>query len=213
MTTLIDWPSEFGHILSCDRCDATTYSHLLRDDEQNIPQPGRIGRNYFKSRVLFVGRNPATPKALAPVDCQHTETFRSLRDEQTTSRYESLITQMGDFMPMWPIVNQHFPLEECGLSLEDIAYCNVVRCRTSGDRPPGIKVTRNCVTEHFHRWVKLLDPLVVVFIGKWAHDQANSVLTEYGVPSTYVNCKRGLSMFERVTNRREVAALVKMYRD
>ena len=112
-------------------------------------------------------------------------------------------------MPSWPVHGNYFPLRECGLSLQDIAYCNTVRCRTVGNAPPSARLAKNCVDTHFRRWLQLLKPRAVVFIGKWAFDQCRALTDELKVPAAFMNRQRSLSGFERDQNRREVVAMVK----
>lgn len=113
-----------------------------------------------------------------------------------------------DFVPEWPVAGNYFPLNECRLRLDDIAYFNVVRCRTHSNSIPGSYVVRNCL-EHFERWLDQLQPRVLVFIGKWAHDAAAELATRRSIPVAFMNRERSLSSFERSRNRQEVVELVR----
>ena len=116
---------------------------------------------------------------------------------------------LDDFIPDWPVQRQYFPLAECGLSLADIAYCNFVRCRTvtvPGKPPPQPHDDRAkmCRKQHFERWLDLLNPKAVVFIGKWASDPERGggmVCDARGIPWTFVNRSKGLTGPERAANR------------
>lgn len=212
MNPPIEWrPTEFARIISCTLCTQATDSKLLRDRAENVPQPGYIGSRYRKARVLLVGQNPGTPKSLSAQDIPYTAALRALRDEPTTQRYKELNAVLRAFIPQWPVQNNYFPLEESGLALEDIAYCNIVRCRTTGDGTPGDSLTKQCHNEHFVRWLNLLNPKVVVFIGKWAWHQGRGVVDAKGVPCAFMNRQRSLSTDERVKNRAQVVALVKRH--
>ena len=107
-----------------------TDRHLLRDAEEHVPQPGYIGSNYDARRVLLVGQNPAIPGVLAAADLPYTAALRPLRDEPSVARYRELSSVLESFVPRWPVHGSYFPLQECGLTLQDIAHCNIVRCRT-----------------------------------------------------------------------------------
>lgn len=113
-----------------------------------------------------------------------------------------------EFVPDWPVSGNYFPLAECGLHLNDIAYFNVVRCRTVNNSVPSANLVRNCL-EHFDRWLDLLQPRVVVFIGKWAHDIAAEKAIRRGIPVTFMNRMRSLSAGERNANRQSVVDLVR----
>jgi uracil-DNA glycosylase len=208
MTVPIALHSEFAQVISCSRCSSVTDRHLLRDEVENVPQPGYVGSNYLHRRVLLVGQNPGTPKSLSAQDRPYTAALRALRDEPSSSRYDDLEKVLKHFIPQWPVHGNYFPLAECGLTLSDIAYCNVVRCRTSGDKKPGRTTTEQCVAAHFTPWLRLLAPRVIVFIGKWAADHVSGIVSQAGIPSAFMNRQRSLSYQERATNRAEVVALV-----
>lgn len=200
--------TEFARVIACDRCSTVTDRRLLRDDCENVPQPGYVGRNYPAARVLLVGQNPGTPKTLADQDRPYTAALRALRDDPVPERYSELSSILQGFIPKWPVHGNYFPLAECGLSLDDIAYCNVVRCRTSGDAAPGQATVNRCVATHFTGWVEFLAPRVVVFVGKWAHERASGIVEGLGIPCAFMNRQRSLSSAARVENRNEVVQLV-----
>jgi hypothetical protein len=123
---------------------------------------------------------------------------------------------MRCYLPQWtssslpgPLHGRYFPLAECSVALADIAYCNAVRCRTVGNAKPSRRLAEYCVTTHFRRWLKLLEPRAVVFIGKWAHDKCHALTDELGIQSDYMNRQRSLSSTEREQNRRAVVFMVK----
>jgi uracil-DNA glycosylase len=111
-------------------------------------------------------------------------------------------------IPEWRVHGNYFPLEESGLTLQDIAYFNLVRCRTLNNSRPRVGVVRNCLG-HFERWLMLLQPKVLIFIGKWAHDRAGRVASARGVPIGCINRDRSLNASERAANRDQVASLVR----
>ena len=67
--------------------------------------------------------------SLAAQDREYTAALRALRDSPTEQEYARLQVILNRFIQKWPVQNS-FPLMECGLSLEDIACLNLVRCRT-----------------------------------------------------------------------------------
>ncbi|MFM2449276.1 MAG: Uracil glycosylase superfamily [Pseudomonadota bacterium] len=203
------WPIEFAKVISCTACSVTTDGKILRDTEENLPQPGYVGENYWKHRVVLVGQNPGTPKTLERQDQPYTAALRRLREAPSDDKYQELHKVLQSFIPQWPVHGNYFPLDECGLSLQDIAYFNVVRCRTSGDAKPGINSVNSCLNNHFGRWLDNLAPRVVVFIGKWAADRASQEVARRGIPLTFMNRQRSLSSLERIQNRRTVVQLVR----
>lgn len=204
----ISWPREFARVVRCASCTKAHSAKLLRDDAENVPQPGYVGANYEAHRVLLVGQNPGTPKSLSTEDLPYTAALRTLRDDPSEGAYEQLRIQLESFIVRWPVHGNYFPLRECGLSLEDIAYTNVVRCRTLGDAAPSRALTDNCVVTHFERWLDVLAPRIVVFIGKWAVDHARDPVASRGIAFVYMNRQRSLSGAERRANRDAVVAAV-----
>ncbi len=73
---------------------------------------------------------------------------------------------------------------------------------------PSRTLIGNCTSNHFLRFVKDIDPKAVIFIGKWAHDNAAHLLPK-GIKSSYMNRMRSLSSVERQQNRVEVVRIVK----
>jgi hypothetical protein len=196
--TAAAWPREFARIVSCKSCVALQSGRLLRDDEENVPQPGYIGIRYWTKRVLLVGQNPAVPPdRLAAGDRPYTACLRKLRDEPTPGNFALLASILTSFIPTWPVHGGYFPLAVCGLDLDEIAYCNLVRCRTVENRTPAQQVAKNCTEIHFERWLDLPQPAVVVFIGKWAHDRARSRVESRRIPSGFMNRQRSLSTEDR----------------
>lgn len=212
MNTPIAWHTEFAKVVACARCTTATCRNLLRDANENVPQPGYIGSDYSRGRVLLVGQNPGTPKSREVQDRPYTAALRALRDAPTPKRYAELFEVLHNFIPQWPVTNNYFPLDECDLTLEDIAYCNVIRCRTDRDKKPNKSLAAECVSEHFAHWLRCLAPNIVIFIGKWAWEHGQHAVATTGIPYTFINRQRSLSSAERAENRAHVVALVRKYR-
>ena len=209
-----NWPDEFAKVVGCTFCSKNLFPVLRRDEGEDVPQPGYIGRSYWKTRVVLVGQNPAVPPPrLAEADRPYTAALRALRDNPTQEKFRALQTVLMDFIPHWPVHEGYFPLAECGLSLNDIAYCNLVRCRTTENRVPGGRIAARCAEQHFARWLDLLAPRVVIFIGKWAHDKGMRFVSTREIPCSFMNRQRSLSTENRRANRAAVVALVKKHRD
>lgn len=210
MNELAHWHHEFAAVVACKRCSPTFSRNLLRDDDSNVPQPGYVGRNYRARRLLLIGQNPAIAGlSNRAEDRRYTTALGSLRDEPNDVGYQRVAGLLDSFIPKWPVHSDYFPLRECGLQLADIAYFNAVRCRTIGNSAPGKQMTENCVTSHLRRWLGLLEPRAVVFIGKWAFDRARHEVEGRGIPCGFMNRHRSLSIEERAANRNEVVALVR----
>lgn len=205
----ISWPAEFAKVISCAACSRATDGNLLRDEAENVPQPGYVGENYWKRRIALIGQNPGTPKSLELEDRPYTAALRNLRDTPNEAKYLELHSVLQSFIPQWPVHGNYFPLAECGLSLQDIAYFNVVRCRTGSDAKPGVNTVNSCLGNHLGHWLDILAPQAVVFIGKWAADRASQEVVSRGIPFAFMNRQRSLSSLERSQNRSAVVKLVR----
>lgn len=196
----------YCRVLECERCSR---SKVLRDSFENIPQPGYIGRNYEKYRVLLIGQNPGIcPPRMKNKDLVYMEALRNLWIHKDNSSYDKLYQTLLQFIPDWPVQKKFFPLYECDLGLEDICYCNIVRCRTFDNKIPSIGTTQNCINEHLIKFIDGIVPKVIVFIGKWAYIQLNTKLYKRPIKLTYMNRDRSLSSDKRNRNRNEVIKTV-----
>lgn len=211
METICALSARFADVVACTRCTLATDPKLLRDDLENVPQPGWVGPNFHQVRLLLVGQNPAVPGALEASDRPYTQALRHLRDHPDEQRYGELVQVLRPFIPRWPVHSHYFPLEACGLTLEDIAYCNVVRCRTLGNSKPGVRLSANCIDAHFTTWLRELRPRAVVFVGKAPADWAGPATAALGIPFKFMNRLRSLSTAERAENREEVVRFVKQH--
>jgi hypothetical protein len=199
----------FCKVIKCERCNPLTDINLLRDKQENIPQPGYIGKNYEKNKLLLIGQNPGIcPPSMKARDTVYMKALSDLGFNPTILHYEELYKTLQSFVPEWPVHRNYFPLEGCGLGLEDIAYCNIVRCRTSNNRRPSKSLTQNCINEHLIKTIDLIDPKVIVFIGKWSYVQLNLLLKNRSIKLACMNRDRSLSAYKRDTNRMEVIETV-----
>jgi hypothetical protein len=142
----VSWPAEFAKIVLCKKCQPAECPKILRDDHENIPRPRYVGPNYHAVRLLLVGQNPGVDiVGLSDRDRVYTGALREVARAPSATTFISLLSVMAEFVPSWPIHGRYFPLAECGLGLNDIAYCNAVRCRTVGNTTPTKTMARDCV--------------------------------------------------------------------
>ncbi len=201
---------EFARVIDCDYCKRNCYPRILLDKSFNLPHPGYIGANYENTRVLLAGQNPGeSPERFKSQDTQFAKAKVTLRKNPNDYNAVELKRIQDKIMPTWDVFNNYFPLKLCGLQLDDIAYTNVVRCRTKKNAPPGVRIANACISRHFVRWLDWLKPCVVVCIGKYAHDKISDELEIRKIPNGFINRDRSLSAFERQENRKEVASLVR----
>lgn len=206
----VDFISHFVSVLQCTHCDNSNCKNLLRDAQENLPQPGYIGANYFSKRVLLVGQNPGvSTAALSQPDGIYTSALRVLRDHPSMDSWSGLRDALINFVPLWPVTGRHFPLRESELSLEDIAYCNLVRCRTIGNATPSAKMTGNCASLNFRHTLDILEPVAIVFIGKWSMNNGSEYAKARSIPFEYIDRNRSLTLAARTLNHERVADFIR----
>ena len=202
--------SKFARVVKCDVCFRSSYPKLLRDDSFNLPQPGYIGTNYKNTRVLLVGQNPGRSHDYSNAsDEEFASALIAVKKDENAQAVNKVRNILDRIMPTWDIFKTYFPLADCGLRLDDIAYTNIVRCRTEENAKPGVRIARTCISKHFIPWLDWLEPRFVLCMGKWAHDKISYELEARGIPYAFINRDRSLSNSERRRNRRDVAKRVR----
>ena len=126
------------------------------------------------------------------------QAVRQLGDAPSAESLAHFRTVVRAYAEDWPITRAHFPLQQCGLTLDDIAYCNVVRCRTKKDAAPGPRLVGACVSTHFERWLDLLEPQLVVFIGRWAADRGAAACARRDIEFLWLSRQRNLQREDRL---------------
>ena len=200
---------EFARVVACNYCQTVGDATILRDRTFNVPQPGYVGSKYSETRVLLVGQNPGiSPPRFRNQDTEYAKTLVEVATNATVGSMKRLQGILDAIIPTWPVTNNYFPLTASGLTLRDIAYCNLVRCRTKDNKSPSLQMTRSCADRFFERWLDWLEPKVVICIGRWSYDRAKSLIDRRGIPTSFVNRQRNLSAEQRANNAREVTQLV-----
>ena len=96
--------SHFVSVLRCTHCEQRDCSKLLRDNHENLPQPGYVGANFPLKRVLLVGQNPGvSTTALSQQDRLYTLSLKELRDHPSSRTWSQLQATMLNIVPQWPI--------------------------------------------------------------------------------------------------------------
>jgi len=160
--------------VACDIAQCSHYNRcrgdcpFLDSSTNSTPQPGFIGRKY--SGLVIVGANPGIPNVSPfierePEYVRHIQNFARRRDFELFNRY---LDYAADYMGTWRnnLANQSFR-KLLGYDIEEIAYINVVKCRSNpvGSNPftsVGEPVTRRCFNSHTARQLAVLKPKWIV---------------------------------------------------
>lgn len=141
-----------------------------------LPQPGFVGKRYRPDDgIVFVGKNPANGgDGMLPGDMQQYPLLKALCDasaDNVIPTFRHLMAGLGTtVMPCWPIVQVVVTplLNGLRLSLDDVAYINLCKFRTS-NVPPRELYKRSWPTTL--RQIELLRPSAIVALGNGTHGE------------------------------------------
>lgn len=199
----------FCRIINCRDCIGM--DRILCDNQFNLPQPGYIGVNYPKRKILLIAQNPGICKSyhkLFPQAKKYADLILTFQKSPDKNSFYDLNNFLADFIPQWPIY-QKFPGSEAGIFIEDIAYINLVHCRTKDNQPVPKQATYNCIEAHFEMVLDLLQPKVAIVLGKHPYMFIKDILDRRNIPNGYINRLRNLPSEERENNRAEIIELLK----
>ena len=137
-----------------------------------LPQPGFVGRRYKRGGIVFIGANPGgagVPQLKS--DSVQNELLRKLRGATGSAcldAFEKLMNHLRVAMPEdWRIYDICVPpvLEGSGYTVDDIAFLNLVKWRTTAERLTGA-VVRASWEFQTQRQVAALRPRVIVGLGR-----------------------------------------------
>jgi hypothetical protein len=205
---------EFSNVINCKLCPETTGA--LRDGEENIPQPGFIGKQYFDYRILFIEKNPG-PNQKKRKDFNIEIQFNKRLHELANSPNKELLFSSDIFNAYEKYLvkgkgrNKDIPqiFDTLKIDLDCIAHFNEARCRTKENKyylPEGMR--SNCET-HFRSFIKLLKPKVVIFIGKGVSNKCKKIIEEYNILNDFLD--RNQNPKKRGKNVYRILNLIKMH--
>lgn len=159
------------------------------DDEP--PQPGFIGRSY--RGLVIVGANPGTGYHRDFYQRNNKE-YYALADKFSRSGnikdYQAYLDFTANYMNYW---NQHLCNAEyrsmLGYDIEDVAYLNIVKCRTSKTGSDvfsncGQEVTAKCAHAYLLKQLEILAPKYIVCHWKPVY----AALARLGFPMDDIKC-------------------------
>ncbi len=152
---------------------------LLTPFGPRYPQPGFIGKGYFKStcRILVMGINPGSGKGYEDRDEVLFDAILQLADAPNAKHFKSLMSIYSVQAPHWGIFSRRGILRRLALTFENIAYLNVlqvnaeVNCTDKRLDP----VYRYAISKFTSSQLKLLKPDIVLILGK----HGEKMLDEY----------------------------------
>jgi len=133
-----------------------------------LPLPGYVGDKYLDKKILFIGQSPGQPGPIQDdgywAGVHHFNKDLSVV-ELRKHYYEGLVRcNIGLFIKSL--------LDEVGLSFDEIAFTNVVKCAIKNNEYPSLK-TINFWTPYLTLQLELLRPRLIVCLGRLAKDYFN----------------------------------------
>jgi len=133
------------------------------EDCQSLPLPGYVGKNYLTKRILFIGQSPGQPGQ------RHDDGYwagvhhydKNLTVEELRKHYYQGLVRcnIGVFIK--------FLMGEYGVTFDDIAFTNVVKCAIKNNNYPSEK-TIAFWAPYLSEQLGLLRPKLIVCLGRLA---------------------------------------------
>jgi uracil-DNA glycosylase len=93
------------------------------------------------------------------------------------------------------------------VDIERVAYINAVRCRTEGNAKPERSVIFHC-RNHFIRWLDLLRPRGVVYLGVFAERATKDLVDAREIPTVTISRQKNLTRAQRAAQMGHAMKLV-----
>lgn len=203
----------FTRIVTCDRLQScrASFPGLSRD---YTPQPGFVGSRYAVHRVVLLAQNPGHASQAGHVPGE-TEMYRRLAAAAASSSkpdFDAAMTQLGQFMSTWPVIQRLKLRERFNLDLQDVAYFNLLKCKTVANKKPTLQLYETCAHQTSVPQLEALAPRFVLCLGKGVYDAAQKYLTKLQVSSEWIYHPSGQHYFPDEQKERVAAAAVHMRR-
>jgi hypothetical protein len=111
-----------------------------RGEQDGLPQPGYVGRNYQLGGLTLIALNPGPDRTgLGRADLEQYEALGRLKeadDDHVLARFEDLMSVLERVMLEWRIIQNKGLLEILAskqMTFADVAYTNIAKWRTIDD--------------------------------------------------------------------------------
>ena len=156
------------------------HSNIFVPFTDRWPQPGYIGRHYFKQtkRILVMGQNPRAEKSGRPIVAAKDEGLFNLIRRHARLRSESSLDDIFEFMlgffslpetNIWPPLA--FARNNLDLAWDNIAYLNLIPLATRTNKLSPVRMVQQAYEISTQRQLDILKPLKIVVYGKDAFDK------------------------------------------
>lgn len=158
--------------------------------DAHVPAPGWVGKHYRAGSAVLVGINPGGgTKAYVEPRPEDRDLYTLLRRFRAAQDASAVRESFDDLCDGWITIqstrhNIRRPisliLDALGLTVQDIAFLNLVPFRTADDKTPPVDVIRYCWAVAAGPQLAALKPGRVIFLGKKAADAFHRLDTSLG---------------------------------
>ena len=157
-----------------------------QQDDCKVMCPPFVGNNYKKGGMILVGINPGGGKFKSEVKTindrklyEKIHTFHQIDTLIEQYYWEEFIPTFLEIKPKLTIFSQHIKLilNCANFSLNDVSYFNILPYRCRNDKYPRAKkdlhIIHKSIKYFFNPLVNLLEPSIIVYLGKKAFEYIN----------------------------------------
>lgn len=163
-------------VLKCKRCEGNKCKELgisyEKIDYHNLPLI--VGRNYSKSkkRVCIIAQNPgeSTKQSIDEEQTHLQKFYRSEKNKDYEAFCEFMVKERFSGVKKWKLFDNFHVLTNLDILPSQIAFTNVVKCRTTDNNGLGQPLIRKC-SYHLENEIKALEPKFVITLGAPARDE------------------------------------------
>jgi hypothetical protein len=178
------------------------------------PHPGFVGRNYSNCRVVLLAQNPghASQSSHGPGEVKMYKLWRAAARSRCTKEFDEVMRHIAEYMTTWPVFQRLKLTQRFGLGLEDVAYFNALKCKTTRNKKPSKALYRECAKQTTVPQMEVLAPRFVLCLGKDIYNSTLSHILSLNIPCDWIYHPSGEHYFPEKQKSRVQEAAAKLRR-